>query len=97
MPVNKENKVRELIEMRKENLMEVMQNRQNGQIFIKSLKEQLLDHEPIAVKKKREKAQALKYLRKMGEKLRNGRGKIRKNSDSKLKQSFKMDINPVQK
>lgn len=48
--------------MRKENLMEVMLKKQNGKAFIntanfiKNLKEQLLDHEPIAVKKKREKA-----------------------------------------
>lgn len=83
--------------MRKENFMEIFQRNQNAKVLKKNLKEQLLDLEPIAVKKKREKAQALKYMRKMGDKLRNGRGKARKRSGSRLKEGFKMEVNPLDK
>lgn len=36
-------------------------------------------------------------MRKMGDKLRNGRGKARKRSGSRLKEGFKMEVNPLDK
>lgn len=64
---------------------------------MKNLKDHLLDNEAINVKKKREKAQGLKYLRKLGEKMRNGRGKGRKRSGSRPAGGLVIDIKPTVK